>query len=188
MATETDPKSERMNLDTIQKLIQFMEQHGLTELQVREDALEFKARRGERPVAPFIFQPAHGIVSAPGAQPPQETSTHLPALAPVPASAANGPPAAPAASTPTASKELAIKEICSPIVGTFYRRPTPNAPIYKDIGDRVTKDDVVCIVEAMKVMNEIKAEVDGVIRKILLEDGTPVEYGQPLFLVEPDKA
>lgn len=182
MAPEKDPKSERMNLDTIEKLIQFMEQHGLTELQVREDALEFKARRGERPVAPFIFQPAHGIVNAPAAQ-LQETSTGLPALVP----AANGQSSAPAAPAPVAAKDKAIKEICSPIVGTFYRRPSPNAPAYKDVGDRVSKDDVVCIVEAMKVMNEIKAEVDGVIRKILLEDGTPVEYGQPLFLVEPDK-
>mgnify|MGYP000200464638 CR=1 FL=1 len=172
-----------MNLETIEKLIQFMEQHGLTELQVREDALEFKARRGERPVAPFIFQPAHGIVNAPNA-PLQETSTGLPALNPaaVPPPAASGVAVAPVAPTP--AKDKAIKEICSPIVGTFYRRPSPNAPAYKEVGDRVSKDDVVCIVEAMKVMNEIKAEVDGVIRQILLEDGTPVEYGQPLFLVE----
>jgi acetyl-CoA carboxylase biotin carboxyl carrier protein len=168
-----------MNLETIEKLIQFMEQHGLTELQVHEGDLEFKARRGERPQAPFIFQPAHGLVTT---APPAENGTAAAANAP---SAASAPTAAPVASNPRSGRKE-MKEICSPIVGTFYRRPSPNAPPYKEVGDHVSKDDVVCIVEAMKVMNEIKAEVNGVIRKILVEDSSSIEYGQPLFLVELD--
>jgi len=176
-----------MKLETIEKLIQFMEQHGLTELQVREDDLEFKARRGERPVAPFVFQPAHGIVNAPSAA---AAGPENGAGAPPPTvSAAPNGLAVPTVPAPaqTAKSGKALKEVCSPIVGTFYRRPSPNAPAYKEEGDRVSKEDVVCIVEAMKVMNEIKAEVNGVIRKIFHEDGTPVEYGLPLFTVEPDQ-
>jgi acetyl-CoA carboxylase biotin carboxyl carrier protein len=181
-----------MKLETIEKLIQFMEQHGLTELQVREDDLEFKARRGERPVAPFIFQPAHGIVNAPGGATPVAENGGGAPLPPAGGAPSEAGPAvvteSPSPAAPTAKPGSGLREVCSPIVGTFYRRPSPNAPAYKEVGDRVSKDDVVCIVEAMKVMNEIKGEFDGVIRKILHEDGTPVEYGQPLFFVEPDRA
>jgi len=164
-----------MNLETIEKLIQFMEQHGLTELQVHEGDLEFKARRGERPQAPFIFQPAHGLVTA--APLPAENGGAAPA---------NGQAAAAAGGAGPRPGRKEMKEICSPMVGTFYRRPSPSAPPYKEVGDHVHKDDVVCIVEAMKVMNEIKAEVNGVIRKIFVEDSSSIEYGQPLFLVELD--
>lgn len=76
------------------------------------------------------------------------------------------------------------REITSPIVGTFYRGPAPDQPPYKEAGDRVTPEDVVGLVEAMKVMNEIKAGVSGTIRKVLVENATPVEFGTPLFLVE----
>ncbi|MCX7900200.1 MAG: acetyl-CoA carboxylase biotin carboxyl carrier protein, partial [Methylocystis sp.] len=76
-------------------------------------------------------------------------------------------------------------EIKSPMVGTFYRAPSPEAEPYVTVGKEVEEDTVVCIIEAMKVMNEIKAETKGVIRKILVENATPVEFGQPLFLVEP---
>ncbi len=78
------------------------------------------------------------------------------------------------------------KEIASPMVGTFYRAPTPDAGPYVSVGDEVNEDSVVCIVEAMKVMNEIKAELKGTVTKVLVEDGTPVQYGQPLFLVSDD--
>ncbi|MBR4265166.1 MAG: acetyl-CoA carboxylase biotin carboxyl carrier protein [Bacteroidales bacterium] len=79
-------------------------------------------------------------------------------------------------------KYLTIK---SPMVGTFYRRPSPDKPIYVNVGDEVTKGKVLCVIEAMKLFNEIESEVSGKIAKILVEDGTPVEYDQPLFLVEP---
>ncbi|MCW8132005.1 MAG: acetyl-CoA carboxylase biotin carboxyl carrier protein [Planctomycetota bacterium] len=157
-------------LDTIEKLIQFMEKHDLAELAVRQGDLEFKARRGDRKEPSIVFQPAHSIVQAPAASAAQPA-----------APAAQAAAAAPEAKTAPGKGQ---KEICSPIVGTFYRRPNPTAPFYKDVGDRVEKEDTVCIVEAMKVMNEIKAECTGKIVKVLVEDAKPVEYGQPLFLVE----
>lgn len=161
-----------MNLETIEKLIKFMETHELTELSVREGDLEFKARRGERREMPYVFQPTHSIVH------PAEQS------APAPASKGAAEPPKPAAQAASGTGKP-TQEICSPIVGTFYRKPNPTSQPFKEVGDRVQKDDVVCIVEAMKVMNEIKADVAGTIVKILVEDATPVEFGQPLFLVEP---
>ena len=156
-----------MNLDHIENLIKFMEEHGLTELQVKEGELEFKARRGDRPATPLVVQHAPGLVAGAFETP-------------------NGAPAPSSAPAPAAAVRDDLKEICSPIVGTFYRKPNPNAQPYLEEGDAVTKDSVVCIVEAMKVMNEIKAEVVGKIHKILVEDAAPVEFGQALFLVEPN--
>ena len=77
-------------------------------------------------------------------------------------------------------------EVKSPIVGTFYRSPAPEAPAYASEGDHVRAGQVLCIIEAMKLMNEIEAEFDGIVRKVLVENAEPVEYGQPLFLIEPD--
>ncbi|MBI3831342.1 MAG: acetyl-CoA carboxylase biotin carboxyl carrier protein [Planctomycetes bacterium] len=153
-------------MDTIEKLIQFMEKHDLAELAVRQGELEFKARRGERKEPSIVFQPAHAITH-PVAAAPAAAGTHA---------------AAAEAAKPASGK--AVKEICSPIVGTFYRKPNPTSPPYKEVGDHVDKDDVVCIVEAMKVMNEIKADCSGKVVKILVEDAKPVEFGQALFLVE----
>lgn len=109
------------------------------------------------------------------------------AAAPAPVFAAAAPsgaapsPAAPAAAAPV-SRGI---EITSPMVGTFYRSPGPDAAPFVDVGDRIAKNTVVCIVEAMKVMNEIKAEAEGEILEILVQNGEPVEFGQPLFLVRP---
>ena len=160
-----------LQLETIEKLIQFMEKHDLAELAVRQGDLEFKARRGERKEPSIVFQSAHGI-----SHPVQSASA---AHAPTAQQPVTAPVAKPAAGKPQ-------KEICSPIVGTFYRKPNPTSPVYKEVGDHVEKDDVVCIVEAMKVMNEIKADCSGKIVKILVEDAKPVEFGQALFLVELD--
>jgi acetyl-CoA carboxylase biotin carboxyl carrier protein len=104
---------------------------------------------------------------------------------PAAAQAAPAPAAAPAAAGPAPAKESRGIEIPSPMVGTFYRSPSPDASPYVEVGDRIGKDTPVCIVEAMKVMNEIKAEVDGEILEILVQNGEPVEFGQPLFLVRP---
>jgi acetyl-CoA carboxylase biotin carboxyl carrier protein len=114
----------------------------------------------------------------------QGAAVHHAAAAPV---AAPAPSAAPAAAE-KASRESRGAEITSPMVGTFYRAPSPDASPYAEVGDRVRKDTTVCIVEAMKVMNEIKAEVDGEILEILVQNGEPVEFGQPLFLVRPTAA
>src|SRR5205823_1945740 len=96
----------------------------------------------------------------------------------VAASAATAP-------APAAAKEARGLEIPSPMVGTFYRSPSADASPYVEVGDKIGKDTPVCIVEAMKVMNEIKAEVEGEILEILVQNGEPVEFGQPLFLVRP---
>ncbi len=76
-------------------------------------------------------------------------------------------------------------EITSPIIGTFYRKPAPDKPVFVEVGDSVNSETIVCMVEAMKLFNEIEAEVSGKIVKVLVEDGTPVEFGQPIFLVDP---
>lgn len=146
----------RMNREEIEKLILLMKQYDLSELQVKEGEFQFAARRGEqgRPVL----------------------VTGAPAAIPV-------PPAGGSADGTQLLKEKS-KEITAPLVGTFYRSPSPEQPPFKEVGDRVSPDDVVGIVEAMKVMNEIKAGVSGTIRRILVENATPVEFGQPLFLVE----
>lgn len=149
-----------MKLDEIEKLILLMQKHDLSELQLKEEGWEFLARRGEK------AGPAPLIVSAPGV-----SSMSLPVAVPAPAA-------------PAAEPSKPAKEITSPIVGTFYRAPSPDQPAYKEIGDHVKPDDVVCIVEAMKVMNEIKAGVSGTIKKALVENASAVEFGQPLFLVE----
>jgi acetyl-CoA carboxylase biotin carboxyl carrier protein len=90
----------------------------------------------------------------------------------------------PAASAAPAPEPKGDKEIVSPMVGTFYRAPSPDSPAYVEVGDTVTADTVVCIIEAMKVMNEIKAEVSGTITEIVAENGKPVQFGQPLFRVK----
>ena len=110
------------------------------------------------------------------------------AAAAVPSAAAGPPKAVPAAAetTPAAPKAIEsvpLKEIVSPMVGTFYRGPSPDAPAFVDVGKSVTEDTVVCIIEAMKVMNEIKAETSGIIAEVMAENGKPVQFGQVLFRV-----
>jgi len=153
-----------MNVEHIEQLIKLMEQHGLAELQVKSGDLEFKARRAEA-VAPVVIHQAPAPVHH----------------APTPAQTAPSAQKAPAGGE---APGKAAKEILAPIVGTFYRKPNPTAPPYKEVGERVEKDEVVCIIEAMKVMNEIKAEHAGVLKKFLVDDASPVEFGQALYLLE----
>lgn len=150
-----------MDLERIEKLIALMKQYDLGELRVSDKDSEFSARRGEA----MSRQPI--VVSSP-MLPSASGSGATPAVGELPA-------------LPLASNH---KEITSPIVGTFYRAPAPDQAPYKEVGDSVNAEDVVCIVEAMKVMNEIKSGLSGKIRKVLVENGSPVEYGQALFLVE----
>jgi len=149
-----------MDLEKVEKLIGLMKQYELGELRVSDKDWEFSARRGDRPQAqqPFIM------------------SSPMPAASAAAIPAVSAEPAIPVATN--------LKEITAPIVGTFYRQPAPDQAPFKEVGDHVNPEDVICIVEAMKVMNEIKAGVSGKIRKILLENASPVEYGQVLFLVE----
>ncbi len=117
--------------------------------------------------------------SAPGATPVVSYPVAAPQAAAAPVAA---PAAAPAAVPPPSS----LKEVRSPMVGTFYKAPEPGADPYVTVGSRVSPGQTVCIIEAMKIMNEIEAEIGGVVREILVDDTTPVEYGQVLFRVDPN--
>jgi acetyl-CoA carboxylase biotin carboxyl carrier protein len=114
-----------------------------------------------------------------------EAHRPVPLVAPQPAVqpiAVTGP--AHGSSTMAADQKTTFKEVVSPMVGTFYRAPSPDSAPYVQEGQNITKETVVCIIEAMKVMNEIKAEVEGVVAEVLVENGTPVQFGQPLFRVK----
>jgi acetyl-CoA carboxylase biotin carboxyl carrier protein len=161
----SDDKSKRgLDLAELKRLVALMRANDLVEVEMEEDGRRVKVVRGGAPMMTAV--PAAAI----------------PVVAPVAAAPAAAAPAA-AASAP--AKESRGIEIPSPMVGTFYRSPSPDASPYVEVGDRIRKDTPVCIVEAMKVMNEIKAEVEGEILEILVQNGEPVEFGQPLFLVRP---
>ena len=152
-----------MELDQIKAIIGMMKDNDLSEFSMEQDGLKIRIKRG-----PEGFQQT---VTLPPAAPPPPVA---PAAAPVPASAPVAPASAPVADA---------KHIVSPMVGTFYRTPAPDAPTYVEVGHEVDPETVVCIIEAMKVMNEIKAEVKGVITEIVAENAKPVEFGQKLFAV-----
>ncbi len=149
-----------MSLERIKELLALMDEHGLAELELAEG--EFKVRL-KKNTGPELVA--------------------MPAIAPVMNAAP--PVAAGAEPTAAAAEDAGLVPIKSPIVGTFYHAPTPEADPFVKEGDRVGKDSVVCIVEAMKIMNEVQAGLSGTIEKILVENGEPVEYGQPLFMVRP---
>ena len=151
-----------MDISEIKRIVKLMEEKGLTEFSMKDANGELLLKRGGG--EPQV------VYSAPQAVAP---------AAPIPAAASAE------AAAPVAEKPSNLIEIPSPIAGTFYRKPAPDQPAHVNEGDSVGPDSVVCIVEAMKVMNEIHAEVSGTISKVLVEDGDPVQFGQPLFLVEP---
>ena len=155
-----------MDIDRIKSVIDLMREHDLNEFAIEEPDFKLTLKRGG---------PAPAVMMAP----PQMLASAAPApAAPAPAAA----PAAPAA--PAASADDSLTPIPSPLVGTFYRAGSPDADPFVSVGSRVNKDTVVCIIEAMKVMNEIKAETSGVIKKILIENATAVQFGQPMFLID----
>ncbi len=167
-----------MKASEIRELVKIVEQSDINELEV--------SRWGQK-VRIIKSVPSNGttggitVQAAPAvAPPPPPAAPAAVAPAPQPASAPEPAPAA------EASKETNLIEIRSPMVGTFYRAPAPDAEPYVKIGDHVEPGTILCIIEAMKLMNEIESEVSGKIADILVENGKPVEYNQLLFLVEPD--
>ena len=152
-----------MKIEEIKTIVKMMSDNDLTEFKIEAEEYNLCIKRGNDKTQVFTTMPAAAPV-APAA---------APAAAPVAA-----PVAAPAESAEPKNT------IDSPIVGTFYSSPSPETPIFVSVGDKVTVDTVVCIVEAMKVMNEIKAEKAGIIKEILVDNSTPVEYGQALFVIE----
>lgn len=158
-----------MDLKDIQNLIKFVAKSGASEVKLEMEDIKITIKTGTERTETTILQQA---------------PSHIPQMAAGP-TAAQAP--AQTAIEDSAVKEAAVKyiEITSPIIGTFYRRPAPDKPVFVEVGDVVSPSTVVCMVEAMKLFNEIESEVSGKIVKILVEDGTPVEYGQPIFLVDP---
>jgi acetyl-CoA carboxylase biotin carboxyl carrier protein len=151
----------------LKRLVQLMNENGLVELEIEQEGSRISLRKGTAPAPGSAHAPIQAVF-APPAPPAALPPSAAPAAAPSPPAAPSGPPPG-------------TKDLLSPMVGTFYRRSSPDADPYVQVGDKVTKDSVVCIVEAMKLNNEIKAEMNGEIVEILAEDGEPVEFDQPLF-------
>jgi acetyl-CoA carboxylase biotin carboxyl carrier protein len=158
-----------MNLREIKAVLRLLEGTDVTELTIEEAGTKLRVRRGV----------AGGSVPALLVQGPGATHPAAPAaaLAQAATAAAAAPAAAPAA-------KATDKTVTSPFVGTFYRAPNPGAPPFVEPGQRVEKGQTLCIVEAMKLMNEIEADASGVVRRILVENAQPVEYGQALFVID----
>lgn len=160
-----------MDFKQIQELIQLVNDSNLGEVSIEQKDFKITIKHKEE----HVTQVVASMQQAPMAALPQQAAPQqLPQAAP-PA------PAAPAADT-TPSNLITIK---SPMIGTFYRRPSPDKSNFVEVGDEVSVGKVVCIIEAMKLFNEIESEVSGKVVKILVQDSSPVEYDQPLFLVEP---
>ena len=149
-----------MDIRKVKKLIELLEESGIDELEIREGEESVRISRHSKTPAQQYYAPA-------------------PMAAPVAAPVA----AAPVAEAPAAAPKLNGTVVKSPMVGTFYRTPSPSSPAFVEVGQTVKKGDTICIVEAMKMMNHIEAEVSGVIESILVENGQPVEYDQPLFTI-----
>jgi acetyl-CoA carboxylase biotin carboxyl carrier protein len=154
-----------MDIEKVRELVKLVEDSGIEELEVSNDETTIRIQKS----APVTMSAAS---VAPAMQ--------IPAAPAAPATAAE---AAPAAADPTRAK---WKEVRSPIVGTFYRAASPATPVFAEVGDRIALGQTLCIIEAMKVMNEIEAEISGTIKEIFVENGGPVEAEAVLFLVDPD--
>jgi acetyl-CoA carboxylase biotin carboxyl carrier protein len=158
-----------LEFDDIERILELMHQHDLSEFELEREGLKLRVRKTSSGYAPLV---------APMQMPSQ------PAVAP------QGPPPAvsglqsPPASVPLEEPEMDLAVVKSPIVGTFYRSPEPGAPSFVEVGDRVKKDQVLCIIEAMKLMNEITSEYDGELTSAYVENGQPVQYGERLFAIK----
>lgn len=158
-----------MDLKQIHELIKIINKSNIGEISIEDKDGKVTIKQKEEQVVTV-------------AAAPQQVFTTAPQVAPVAAPAAAPAAPAPAAAAPKADNLVTIK---SPMIGTFYRRSAPDKPILAEVGTEIAPGKVVCIIEAMKLFNEIESEIKGTIVKVLVEDASPVEYDQPLFLVEP---
>ena len=147
-----------MDLRKLKKLIDLVQESGIAELEITEGEEKVKIVKG----GPVSMMPAPASAMAP------------------PAESRRAPAAAPAAEAETGQEGHVVK---APMVGTFYRSPSPDAKVFVEVGQAVKEGDTICIIEAMKLMNEIEADASGSVKAILVENGQPVEYGQPLFIL-----
>jgi acetyl-CoA carboxylase biotin carboxyl carrier protein len=156
-----------MDLERIESLLKLLSAHDVSEFHYRDGEQNLRLRLGPPPA-------------------PASPVTHLTASAPAPvAPPVHAPEAPPAAKAPAAASDAGLVIVSSPMVGTFYRSPSPGAPNFVDVGQAVAKGKTLCIVEAMKLMNEIESEVNGVVVEIMLENAQPVQFGQPLLKIRP---
>jgi len=162
-----------MDLKDIQNLIKFVAKSGASEVKLETEDVKITIKTGSDDTAgtqTFVQQI------------PMATQMAQAPMAAAPQAAADAAPAQPAAAEEDNSKYITIK---SPIIGTLYRKPSPDKPVFIEVGQSIKEGDVLCIIEAMKLFNEIESEVSGKIVKILVDDSSPVEFDQPLFLVDP---
>ena len=161
-----------MDFRDIKKIVELMDQHGLSQFKLEQDDTKLELKKGGEVDMKAIQK---WMASAPAPQ-------YMPSYAGAPPAAA---PAAPAeGALPEGALPAGVKEVTSPMVGTFYVASSPDAEPFATVGTKVTADSTVCIIEAMKVMNEIKSEIAGEIIEVLVENGTAVQYGEPLFRVK----
>ena len=158
-----------MDVKEIQNLIKFVAKSGASEVKLEMEDVKITIKTGASKTETTIVQAA-----SPMAQMPVQAAAPVTTEAPV--------PAAPAANTDENANYLTVK---SPIIGTFYRKPSPDKPSFVEVGDTINAGDTVCVIEAMKLFNEIESEISGKIVKVLVDDSSPVEFDQPLFLVDP---
>ncbi|HEX8270930.1 MAG TPA: acetyl-CoA carboxylase biotin carboxyl carrier protein [Flavobacterium sp.] len=158
-----------MDLREIQNLIRFVAKSGATEVKLEMDDFKITIKTTNENAAPEVSYMHQAPVSPalPQAAAPQPVAPTAPAEA------------------PAASEDAKYITIKSPIIGTFYRKPSPDKPMFVEVGSAIAKGDVLCVIEAMKLFNEIESEYSGKIVKILVDDMSPVEFDQPLFLVDP---
>ncbi|NNE31305.1 MAG: acetyl-CoA carboxylase biotin carboxyl carrier protein [Winogradskyella sp.] len=159
-----------MDLKEIQNLIKFVAKSGASEVKLEMDDVKITIRTGSENETTFVQQVP--MQAAPMMQQP---------VAPA-APVAETTPTTSKPETDDNSKYITIK---SPIIGTFYRKPSPDKPVFVEVGTSIKEGDVLCVIEAMKLFNEIESEVSGKIVKVLVDDSSPVEFDQPLFLVDP---
>lgn len=149
-----------MDIRKIKKLIELLDESGVAEIEIKEGEESVRISRQQNVVA----------------APPQQLYAPAPAIA--------AAPAAPAAAEAEAEPVISGHQLTSPMVGTFYRSASPGAAVFTDVGQSVTEGDTLCIIEAMKILNQIEADKSGKIKAVLVENGQPVEFGQPLFIIE----
>lgn len=159
-----------MDIAEIRRLVKLVEKHDIEELKIEENDFKISINKGKSPgvpqfQTPFITQPQTGSLNI-------DSFQHQHKEAPI------------HEVTTEKKKDENVLEVCAPMVGTFYRAPSPDLDPYVNIGDQVKSGQVLCIIEAMKLMNELEAEISGEIIEILVENGQPVEYNQPIFLIK----